>query len=863
MTPEELEARRLAEEAEAQRLAQEAEATNPMMQPTDLIGQRGQQETGTDTNPLLTAGLGLGGGAVASQTGGAPATSQVLSSFAQKVAAQDAATRAAQRAAFNPAIIGQNLPAKGVNPAVTGTPKLPFQTPSSVFGSNLPAGGVNPEVKGRVKPNVFSSPKAKSPTPKQITPNNILGGSNAGLLSRLAGSLLTAATMPTPTGDSSLRGAYNRLVEAGENPAAAAARLGIADTSIRELDSSNREVATVDGRGVLNGVNLFTGDAASTGSNYADVVNADRAQAASAKALMEEDTFVEPFDFAGEIQRNPTPYSGLVDNNPFTALGGTPVEENPYTVARAGLTPEERARIETRLARTNAGILADGMVQEAREGSTVGGFVENAAKKGFDYLFGNPTAEQAQNILETQPTDPAQRARLQAIAAGEGGPSDLSRAVTYLFGRPENAGDPNIMEAQAPAPTLDTALAEQGTTPALAEQGSPQAIFERIRAKGPLSPELIAAGQKRAAILGTTFDPETGFSRDPFLQFQQAQQAQQAEREALANRPGYGYGGAVNDQYQSADFDTISQGVFDTPMTGMRPINAETGEPLSQGVIDAAARAGLELPMGSVPLPQAPVNSVPMGRDATRAALGGRTLNQYLNAPDGTPGVYGLRTDPQGRMIPAGAPGTSQTRADAYPSYEGFAAEREGRLAARMQQPGESITERDTRIAAERTQSSQNVPTDVREAMLTPEGRRTAKQINRLARWGGSTQGQEMGGVAGLEESQKSTQQKQEDELQNRYMQARLTEFEKVDPSAYETAQSTVDDFIANGGGDPSKRSQYIAKILGLAPSGQTGYEDFMKPKDLPIVLTDADYAKLKPGNQYIDSKGNTATKPE
>ena len=89
MTPEELEAQRLAEEAEAQRLAQEAASTNPIMQPTDLIGQQGQQETGTDTNPLLMGGLGLGGGFVASQTGGAPSTSQVLSSFAQKVAAQE------------------------------------------------------------------------------------------------------------------------------------------------------------------------------------------------------------------------------------------------------------------------------------------------------------------------------------------------------------------------------------------------------------------------------------------------------------------------------------------------------------------------------------------------------------------------------------------------------------------------------------------------------------------------------------------------------------------------------------------------------------------------------------------------------
>ena len=67
MTPEELEAQRLAEEAEAQRLAQEAAATNPIMQPTDLIGQQGQQETGMDTDPLLMGGLGLGGGFVASQ----------------------------------------------------------------------------------------------------------------------------------------------------------------------------------------------------------------------------------------------------------------------------------------------------------------------------------------------------------------------------------------------------------------------------------------------------------------------------------------------------------------------------------------------------------------------------------------------------------------------------------------------------------------------------------------------------------------------------------------------------------------------------------------------------------------------------
>ena len=77
-----------------------------------------------------------------------------------------------------------------------------------------------------------------------------------------------------------------------------------------------------------------------------------------------------------------------------------------------------------------------------------------------------------------------------------------------------------------------------------------------------------------------------------------------------ANSLGYGYAGAANDQYKSGDFDTISKGVFNTPMTGERTIDPQTGEPLSQRTIEAAARAGLELQTASVPQapqePQAP-----------------------------------------------------------------------------------------------------------------------------------------------------------------------------------------------------------------------------------------------------------------
>ena len=234
--------------------------------------------------------------------------------------------------------------------------------------------------------------------------------------------------------------------------------------------------------------------------------------------------------------------------------------------------------------------------------------------------------------------------------------------------------------------------------------------------------------------------------------------------------------------------DTASSNIG-VPMTGMRPIDPTTGQPLSQRVIDAASRAGLDLPQASVPLPQlppavpalpavstdqpqaavnpflqspntpsglggpllrgfemssdaSPILDAPIGQDATRAALGGMTLNEYLNAPAGTPGVSGLRTDAQGRMIPnigqfqaqpavaqpavdSGAPATTQPSASALSDFERASLERQqriggtgsfaddsaalqDRIAERDRLPGETQTERDTRIAQSRTQGSRS-----------------------------------------------------------------------------------------------------------------------------------------------------------
>ena len=75
------------------------------------------------------------------------------------------------------------------------------------------------------------------------------------------------------------------------------------------------------------------------------------------------------------------------------------------------------------------------------------------------------------------------------------------------------------------------------------------------------------------------------------------------------------------------------------------------------------------------------------------------TLNEYLNAPAGTEGVSGLRTDPQGRMIPgSNTVGGPTTRAEAFPDYEREVEKAQARLDA---QPGfnEAISDRERRAA--------------------------------------------------------------------------------------------------------------------------------------------------------------------
>ena len=467
-------------------------------------------------------------------------------------------------------------------------------------------------------------------------------------------------------------------------------------------------------------------------------------------------------------------------------------------------------------------------------------------------LIGQPTTTQGVLVPETRLTQQTQLAnpkQLPAVRATGGAPAPTGQIVPSggsakppikmaekvgQAGLPGTAGSGSAGKLRFPGASTISKLLSTGASFIFPESLGDSTIsgaYDRLMEAGDV---------ERAEALGYT-DPSTEMFNAAYQEMLARKNMPQLSRlgdEPLTFTAPTGPSSTATQAAQLAATLPDDSGLMGAP--GIQ----ETGIPTTTLNIDG----------GSVTVPQAladqtfrGIGTAPMSAEETRARLGGRTLNEYLNAPSGTEGVSGLRTDPQGRMIPAGF----ETRADAYGDYERESAAREGRLAASMQQPGETITERDTRNAAARTQSSVNVPTDVREAMLTPEGRRTAKQINRLARWSGSTQGQEMGGVAGLEQILQpvDAQQQQYDAMRIQKLGLELDRLQQEEPDKYTAAESEVDGLITAGIITPDKRRDAILSKMGydleeLLGSGLNGGGNVFN------TVEEAEAANLPPGTQ-------------
>ena len=272
----------------------------------------------------------------------------------------------------------------------------------------------------------------------------------------------------------------------------------------------------------------------------------------------------------------------------------------------------------------------------------------------------------------------------------------------------EAAGQVNpMMEQQSlevppqalPKPT-PTDIIGTFDNPESPQVNSAQANFlARKEEGGSLTVKELKDAEAFAASMGTTFNRITGYSREAF------QAAQDAKLNPLMTglRP------------------------ID-PRTGEAIINPETGKPFSQAEVERLKAAGMTspLPQASVPLPQAPQAQAPMGQEETRAALGGMTLNEYLNAPPvRTPGISGLKTDPQGRMIPnvgqfqeqpnvaqppvngAVPPATAQPPAAALSSFEQASLERQQRIGGTGSYEGDSQAMQD-RLRADQAMSDRD-----------------------------------------------------------------------------------------------------------------------------------------------------------
>jgi hypothetical protein len=128
----------------------------------------------------------------------------------------------------------------------------------------------------------------------------------------------------------------------------------------------------------------------------------------------------------------------------------------------------------------------------------------------------------------------------------------------------------------------------------------------------------------------------------------------------------------------------------------LRPVDPRTGEFLSPEVIAAGERAGLTFP-SQVALPQEQAPIAPMSEAETKARLqsrfGAPTISQIQALPEGQ--GRGAAVDAQGRM-----------RSTDRGEFDDAAAEREAKLQDRDRRPGESQTERDTRLANEKVTRS-------------------------------------------------------------------------------------------------------------------------------------------------------------
>ena len=136
-----------------------------------------------------------------------------------------------------------------------------------------------------------------------------------------------------------------------------------------------------------------------------------------------------------------------------------------------------------------------------------------------------PVQETAQ-----QPVQPVTQNQEQFMNGGVQMPTGYGTVLKSPSQVMMGAGVPTMEENVAGMMSSTPSTAP--TLPGGVQPGSPQANFLSMQASGqPLTPGQISQAQEFAGSMGTTFDPETGYSREPFLQAQEQQAQAEAQRQ--------------------------------------------------------------------------------------------------------------------------------------------------------------------------------------------------------------------------------------------------------------------------------------------------------------------------------------------
>ena len=299
------------------------------------------------------------------------------------------------------------------------------------------------------------------------------------------------------------------------------------------------------------------------------------------------------------------------------------------------------------------------------------------------------------------------------------------------------------------------------------EPNSPQANFLREKSKGDLTPDQIADANAYAKSIGTTFDSTLGYSRTPF-------------QESGSDQP----------QITKQQLEQLVSPGLIAPMG-----EAETKARLAQ-------KFGFDAP---VTVNQAIANNpnVVMGTDAQgrmRSFASSAARQQNLANAQISYNQASL-----GRQIRDGGTG----------SFEGDSGARNARVGSRDKRPGETQTQRDTRIAKSRTQGSRGSgEMSFEEARkFIPKGQKeTSSSYNERIK---AYQAQQNGRISKVKQSYDKLRNEGQT-LNNEKTQAYIDKVRQTKPDQYMEVLETAKGMLRDGTlEDQEQMAMYIVDEMG------------------------------------------------